>query len=147
MVEVIIVIALIAILSAIMVVSLQRGRVQEQVNSAQNELASAVKLAQSFALQGRKQGGSVPKCYGVRGNASGAVYRIYYTNDSSCDLATYSWAETYNLSNGVRFSAGFDFKFDVPHGNVESGGTATLSKSPATSRNVILDMGGGITKN
>jgi prepilin-type N-terminal cleavage/methylation domain-containing protein len=142
--EVSIVIALIAILSSLLLVNLQPSRTQEQVNAAQDEIASAVKLAQSFALQGRIQSGAVPKCYGVEKSGADG-YRIYYNSLVGCsDSATL--VEQHNFSNGVLVT-GFNFKFDVPHGKVVSGGSGVAEVSKGGfKKKVTLDGGGAITK-
>jgi prepilin-type N-terminal cleavage/methylation domain-containing protein len=145
-IEMVVVISLIIILSSVVVANLNPGRTTEQVKAAQDELASAVKLAQSFALQGKMQAGSTPKVYGVK-NSGTSGYKIYYCNQVNCP--TEGDAESHTFSAGVEIVGSFEFQFDVPHGNVTKGaGTkATIRKGTSPDKWVELNTGGAITKN
>lgn len=80
--ELMTVIAIIAIMTGMGIVSFQGSRTTSKLQAAQREVASTIKLAQSYALEGRTQAGgaglpAAPCGYGVRFNTN-TQYVIYY---------------------------------------------------------------------
>lgn len=138
LIELITVIAIIGIMTGIAVVSLTPAKTSAKLDAAGREVASAIKLAQSYALQGKVAGGSVPCGYGVYADEDMTGYRIFYLlkggsdncedlNNSSSDInsadKTSKISEAYTLKDGVKFSS--DSKkswvyYSVPHGNMFS---------------------------
>ncbi len=78
-VELLLVIAIIGIMSAVGFASFNSGKVTTKLQAAQREVASIIKLTQSYALQGKVLlSGTTPCGYGVRFTDS-THYEIFYT--------------------------------------------------------------------
>ncbi len=146
MIEMIIVIAIIGIMAGLVMVSLQSGRSSSRLQSAQRNVTATIKLAQSYALQGKTQGGVTPCGYGFRFTANNA-YEIFYNprtgGYTSCneqnnvlnmaDLqynGTSQTAEFYTLDAGVTLNSpvvtdftassadnATEIYFTIPHAN------------------------------
>lgn len=154
LVEMLLVMAIIGIMSAVLFASLTSNRSASRLKAAQREVASTIKLAQTYALQGKTQDNS-----GVQTTPCG--YGIFFTNITSYKLfyndlngafpdceaqnesvlfRTYlggsQVAESYSLKNNVELSVGFfgtlfsGVYFAVPHANAYNGiGSAFASQT------------------
>lgn len=131
MVEILVVVSIIGLMSIIGLASLRGTRSSGRIKAAQREVATVIKLAQSYALQGKTQnipslGGQVAPCgYGVHFRADKMNYDIFYNYPAagtSCGafnglgvdskkfriapLAPVSGtAESFSLKNGVTLSS------------------------------------------
>jgi prepilin-type N-terminal cleavage/methylation domain-containing protein len=87
LIELMVVIGIIAIMSIILLVSFNSNKSQSRLKVAQRETASAIKLAQSYALQGKTQGGATPCGYGFIFTLNNQ-YQIYYNlpGASTCTI-------------------------------------------------------------
>lgn len=122
------VVAIIGIMTGVGLVSLVPARTATKLDAAGREVASAIKLAQSYALQGKVMGGVVPCGYGIHTMNDGIGYEIFYiASSTSCysfnqgpvNYSTSKQLESYNLKEGVQFSANSRNQriyFTVPHG-------------------------------
>ena len=123
LIELMVVIAIIGIMSSIGFALWQSSKNATYLDIAQREVASAVRAAQSYALQGKRLSSGVPSTYGVGFTANNA-YCIYHDsfNAGNC-------IETFALNNGVvlrGFSAGSNVVFfNVPFGDRSSSGNIT----------------------
>ncbi len=82
LVELMVVIAMVGIMSAVTIASLHNLKTKARLKSAQSEIAIAIKTAQSYALQGKKQQGGNTVCgYGFRFKNSNN-YEIFYNEKS-----------------------------------------------------------------
>lgn len=115
LIEVIIVVAIIGIVSAMILVSFSGQRQTRNMERAANEALAALREAQNYALSGRA--GTISEnnsYYGVNFTA-GAAYSLV---SSSGTIASYS------LKNGVTVSAASSVRFVLPRGEVYIGGSA-----------------------
>ena len=118
------VVAIIAIMSAVGFASLQSAKSASRLKTAKREVAATIKLAQSYALQGKMQNGATPCGYGFRFPDNDNVnYEIFYNPGPDCDkknsgtdltylkkylhytdvgiLPASQTAESFSLKNGV----------------------------------------------
>lgn len=156
LIELITVISIIGIMSAVTIVSLSSSRANARLVSAQREVASAIKLAQSYALQGKTVNGSTPCGFGAYFDFTGNrnIYKIYpiiatncgnidCSNLRQCSGSTAGFSdpgvEASVLKDGVKFndtvhSGGYAFVyFNVPHGMAIIGGRANGAADPTRS--------------
>ena len=152
LIEILIVVALIGILSVVSITSMKSGQDQNKLKAAQAETESIIKLAQSYALQGKKQGNIVPKYYGVKFSVDGKNYS-FCSNLNDTDVDCNNLIENYQFKNGVMLSAGqgTQISFDIPYGNCRLSSASdnlTLTfKFDNNSRGIIVNKGGAITEN
>jgi prepilin-type N-terminal cleavage/methylation domain-containing protein len=143
--EMIIVIAIIGMMTGIAIVQLGRSRVDTRLRAAQTEVASTIKLAQSFAIQGKAQ--SAPICgYGIRFTAND-TYEIFYQplgGNTDCEdknsphydydtlEASLVTGEQHKLPEGVVLDPllleGSVIFFDIPHANAFSHDGTSVNK-------------------
>lgn len=148
LIEVMAVIAIVTILSAILLVSSSGSRTAKEIENAGQEIEGAMRIAQNYALTGRTVTGSgIPAtaapCYFMMswsGGTGSYVLTYIYKNTSSdtCSSAgPSSVIATYSLRNGVVFSSGGSFYFSLPHANIFDSAGAI-----ATSKGVIAEKAG-----
>lgn len=124
--ELLIVMASIIIMTGIGFSIWQSSRGDMHLLNAQREVASAIKMAQSYALQGKTQdtgsGPFVPCGYGfyIINDAAMNKYKIIYKKCSDGSYADLSPSQIFQLKNGVTFGDHLDHKiiFKVPFGDV-----------------------------
>ena len=152
LIELMVIVAIIGIMTTIGFVSLKSGQNKNKLKSAQAEITATIKLAQSYALQGKKDNNDiVPKYYGVRFSADGKSY-IFCSNSNATDTACSNPVGTYPLKNGVVLSAGQGslVSFNVPYGNcsLSSGGSLVIKvKIDSDEKTITINPGGSITEN
>lgn len=166
LIELMVVIAIIGIMSGIAVVSLTSSKNMTQLNAAERELASAIKQAQSYALQGKVVGNVVPCGFGIYFNSSDATkYEIFYpknevsctnfNNDSSeMESADKTSLESYSLQGGIKFdddTKGKKIYFTAPHanifdedGNEFNGHTVVLKNTDDKTKTIEIGRGGNV---
>lgn len=124
LIELLIVIGIIGIMSVVGIVSLGSGKSKLKLQSAQREVAATIKLAQSYALQGKTQNGATPCGYGFRLDPNDSTdkkkYEIFYNAGPNCDQKNSDpnyrhyrngnpdpsgIAESHELGNGVKLKA------------------------------------------
>ncbi|HRY82362.1 MAG TPA: prepilin-type N-terminal cleavage/methylation domain-containing protein [Candidatus Moranbacteria bacterium] len=124
--ELIIIIAIIGIMMAVSLVSMSSSKKYYALKTAQEEVTSAIKLAQSYALQGKTTSQCPTTVYGYgfefTGSNPTADYRIFCcpANDSCQTQAT---VESNSLKNGVKIDNGGFAKsvyFDIPNAKTSS---------------------------
>ncbi|MFA5994026.1 MAG: type II secretion system protein [Parcubacteria group bacterium] len=83
LIEMLIVMAIIGILSATGFIGYQSAKRNAALRAAQREVATVIRLAQGYALQGKTQGGGAteitPCGYGFRFRSDKKTYEIFYT--------------------------------------------------------------------
>ena len=175
-VELMIVIAIIGIMTAVGFASLQSARSMSRLRTAQREVAATIKLAQSYALQGKMQSGITPCGYGFRFENNAVDYKIFYNlpgpgNGNDCKArnnnATFrefggfsNSAEAYSLKSGVTLNmdvtpiADTEIYFTVPHGNMFKDGGAGYDQLKrfrfdfsGTWKEITISPGGFVTEN
>ncbi|MCX6761804.1 MAG: GspH/FimT family pseudopilin [Candidatus Moranbacteria bacterium] len=145
-VELMVVIAIIGIMVAVVTVSFGGSRATTRLKAAQDEVTSAIKLAQSYALQGKIPAAGVkPSAYGFK-FTSNQSYQIFYVA-GGVETAL----ETYSLSDkGVTLTspapASTRLTFDLPNGNFGgNSGTLTFTYS-GKSRQIDISSGGAVVE-
>lgn len=172
LVELLIVIGIIGIMSVVGIVSLNSGKSQLKLQSAQREVAATIKLAQSYTLQGKTQNGATPCGYGFR-FSDDENYEIFYNPSGLGGLdcsamnsdSTYrqwisgssSAAESNSLKNDVRITnnpaTDVEMYFTVPHaGMYDNSGSAFSSLTlnfdlDGVSKSMIIGANAAITEN
>lgn len=169
LVELLVVISIIGILAGVSAVSLQSARNFSRLKAAQREVASQIKLAQSYALQGRAQSGVTPCGYGFRFKNDGEYEVFYNPKSPSCssvanhyDSAISQSFESQLLSNGVKlFSPDpaavggneTEIYFTVPHGSIYdyAGATPIIDnvltfRLGSSDKTITISPGGKITE-
>jgi prepilin-type N-terminal cleavage/methylation domain-containing protein len=140
LIEVMIVLTLIGISSAIVFTGWSNGRVEQQLDSAGREVEAAIREAQNYALTGLQGvAGTEPCQFLVDWTGAASTYRITYRSKNAggvCDAATDTVIRPYVLKNGVTFSAGGNFSFSLPHAIV-GGGPQTIVLTKAGSNQVV----------
>jgi prepilin-type N-terminal cleavage/methylation domain-containing protein len=141
--ELIVVIAIIGILAAVAIISMGSASSASKMEAVQKELASEIKLAQSYALQGKTHDGITPCGYGATFNADG-TYNIFYNNldSSKVDCDTQNLDSSFNahrpssesmdgktLSYGIRPNASGEIYFTVPSAKIYYGGGSELTSN------------------
>ncbi|MFH0969473.1 MAG: type II secretion system protein [Patescibacteria group bacterium] len=110
-IEVLIVIAIIGIMTAATIVSLQSGKTDKELETAAREVSAAIREAQNNALTGKNASSSC-QYYDFTYTASSTNYSVGTVSGSGCPLASYT------LKNGVTFVNGGSFNFSIPFGGV-----------------------------
>lgn len=125
--ELLVVIAIVGIMGSVGFASLRSSSDDARLKAAQGEVAAAIRLAQSYALQGKTQNGAAPCGYGFR-FSSRTAYGIFYRipGAGGCDpTSARNNAEAFVLNNGVQVdpdSVGKEIYFTVPFGNASGAG-------------------------
>lgn len=134
LIEVMVVMAIIAIFSVIILIDWSGGRTAQQLDTASREVEAVIREAQNYALTGFQGGISGSEPCQFRVNWTGTSYNITYRYKNAggvCDAATDTIIRPYTLKNGVTFSGGGGFYFSLPHAGVP-GGNQTIVLTKAT---------------
>lgn len=155
-VELLAILAVLAIMLAVSLTNLNPGKNEAKLKAAQREVASAIRMAQSNALQGKTVYGSVPKFWGFKFKDNN-TYAIFYII-STTDTTEYEY-ETHDLNNGVivsnpasPYEANTKVTFSTPNASVAlpSGAGAslelTLQIGSSANKKVTITSSGVITE-
>jgi len=132
LVELVIVMAIISIMTAVGLVSLQSSRTATQLEASGREVAAAIREAQNNALTGKNANSTGTICQ---------VYNFVYTTspDQYITNCSGNYQNAHLLKNGVEFFSGGQISFNIPSGS------ATLvnpSNPPSnTIQQIRLDKG------
>jgi prepilin-type N-terminal cleavage/methylation domain-containing protein len=132
LIELLTVIAIIGIMTAVTIVYLGGAKNDKAVETAAREVASAVREAQNYALTGK--------------NASNCIdgYTFNYTESSSNYSIRGCSDISYTLKNGVTFNGDGIINFSIPNA-ITDGGTIEVKKG-TTSYSVCVCKSGKITE-
>lgn len=134
LIEIMIVMVIIGVMSAVVLSSLRSGKEQKAVEGEARRVASAIREIQNYALTGRQISGQVPCRFGVGsisiGDASMILNESHRTGASCSAGASADTAipgMVVSLANGVRFTADLNanFFFTVPRGELNPNGNTT----------------------
>lgn len=144
LIEVMIVVAIIGILSALTLGSLAAGRTARDLSRSSREVAAALREAQNYALSGRTANIGENNCaYSVQG--SGSTFTLSHTYGSSCTSGVLA---TYSLSRGVVFGSNLTASFSVPRGELMPGASANIALTKGGSTvYVCLSAAGRVLEN
>lgn len=120
--ELMISMALLAIMISAAIMSLLPARNQSRLKTVQAEIVTTIKMIQSYALQGKVTDGKVPAGYGFK-LTSDHTYEIFYCDTSLCDdpLSDQTMGSSFSTQDrGVSLSStgGTRFYFDIPNGRL-----------------------------
>lgn len=110
MIELILVIAIISIMSAVVIVSVLGNRPAKQTEAGARLLASAIRQAQNFALSGKQDGANPSRkvCgYGVYFDNNANQYKIFYNFTGGATTC-----ETFNQGNSLKYDASKTYSAD-----------------------------------
>jgi len=132
LIELLIVIALIGIMSAVTIAFLGSGKNQKELESSAREVVAALREAQNLALTGKIMGTNTFPCsYVFQAVSGGSGYSINYTYHGSgqdCGSSSNEVYAAYVLKNGVKFSTAQDVTFSVPHATLSSNYLFVINK-------------------
>ncbi|MFZ3031732.1 MAG: prepilin-type N-terminal cleavage/methylation domain-containing protein [Candidatus Moraniibacteriota bacterium] len=148
LIEILIVIAIITIFATVILIDSSQGRVRRETENAGREMESAMRVAQNYALTGRKvvddaiPTTALPCYFMVRWDGGLSSYAITYiyknTSSDACSPSGPSFVlATYALKSGVTFNTTGSFYFSLPHANIFDGSGAIT-----TSKGVIMEKVG-----
>ena len=133
LIELIVIIAIIGIMTAVTIVSLNRGKTEKQLEVAARQVAGAIREAQSNALNGKMKDSVIPCAWGVWLSDDGTDIKYnthYYTYDPEHECTIGTTDTTYSLKNGVKFdltSNPTPFSFSIPFGKMRDSAGNDLS--------------------
>lgn len=148
LIEILIVIAIVTLFATVILIDSNQGRVRRETENAGREMEGAMRVAQNYALTGRKvidatiPTTALPCYFMVRWDGGLSSYGITYIyKNTSSDVCSPSGPSfvlaTYALKNGVVFNATGSFYFSLPHANIFDG-----SGPIATSKGVVMEKVG-----
>lgn len=117
LIELIVVVAIIGILSAIMLAGVAEQRVTRDLQSASQEFASAMREVQTYALTGKSGNVNQGVCYFGLGTNPFALFRYEYfisTKDASGNCQGPGTFKVTNFKNGVTLSNSTTVFFQLP---------------------------------
>lgn len=115
LIEMMIVIAIIGLVSAISISSMSGTKAKSEVAGNARALAAAIREAQNYALTGKSIDGNTPCRFQV--SISSGSYSVKQSDTGSC--SSYSGTAV-GFLNGVTASANQSVSFDVPRGEVRN---------------------------
>lgn len=142
LIEVLIVVAIVAIASGILLAGSGNGRTNREVETAAREFAGVVREAQSYALSGKQVVADTIPCRSqVSWGGSSYTLTYWYKNGSgTCDQT--SVLATYTLKKGVTFSNSSSFYFTLPHAGLSFGsGNVSAGFSKQSSSHIVCVYG------
>lgn len=157
--ELLTVIAIIGIMTAAGLVSLNSGKTMAKLQAAQREVASAIKLTQSYALQGKvTPEGTTPCGYGFRFDPSDTInkakYEIFYNTWGPTGWGAYTSCEEMNKYADARhWKNGFSHSPALVSSQLNNGVILSLpdiyagGSPPNTTEIYFTIPGGGIYGN
>ena len=163
--EIMLVITIMALIMVVSISSLGLGRTKNNLKTSQREVTSAIRLAQSYALQGKlAPEGKAPCGFGFRFKDAGSYEIFYILPSGSCDETNPTYTsgdrkslESLDLKNGIALQgdlATAEIYFTVPHANAFGTSGANFSKkeiilkSPSgeETKKIIVSSSGEITE-
>lgn len=142
--EVVMVIAIIAIMTAIGLIAVQSTRSKTALEAAANEVMASLRETQNYALTG-KLGNETEKCSGYRFQSVANTDRYSIAGQASAG-STCSFSVNQKLSGGVTFNGVYSETFSVPHGNVSNASLTIGLSRGGNNYYVCVNGAGRITK-
>lgn len=147
--ELLTVIAIIGIIVGTSLVSLKPSKDNAILRSAQEEVTASIKLAQSYALQGKNPAGASLTKWGFK-FINDTQYSVFYTDSSEIETNLY----VQDLRNGAvlsspNFGNASRVTFDIPNANIAlptTPLTLTFSFSGKT-KTITINSKGLVTEN
>lgn len=128
LIEVVVVVAIIAIMSAVIFSNVNSGRSQSAVDAATRTLANAIRELQQYSLTGKQMVTNSDPCLyqiaWISGTARYTTTYFYKDNSGTCNQSM--TIATYTLPGGVLFSGTGSLGFTLPYGKPNFG-TASVA--------------------
>lgn len=139
LIEVMAVIVIIGIMSAISIVSFTSSKRSTELETAAEEITAVLREAQNYSLTGKnlKSGCNT---YEVDFNPNSADFRLH-NGLGSCELN-----ELYSLKNGVTVQVPGNTSFLSPHATVASGATRTVIQKGGSFYTICVNTSGLVKK-
>lgn len=145
LIEVLVVVAIIGIMSALTLASWAAGRTQRDLDRSAREVAAVLRDAQNAALSGRSANVNENNCRFSVHVVNSDTYRLLHYFGSGCSSS--GTLASYTLSRGVAFgSIGYEVSFAVPHGKFTGPASIVLTKG-GSSVYICLSAAGRILEN
>lgn len=131
LIEVVVVIAIISIASALIITSLSTQRLLRETDRGAHEFGAQLREVQNYALSGRSASLTEENCYyGIRITSATAYNLVnYYRSGGSCN--SFNSIASMTLQNGVQFSGIGSyptvFAFSLPRAEVYTGTGGALA--------------------
>ncbi|MEI8103556.1 MAG: type II secretion system protein [Candidatus Moraniibacteriota bacterium] len=145
LIELMAVIAILGISSAIVLVSWSKSRWGQDLILAEREFTAAVRQAQGYALAGKIDNPANTPCFYQIHRISASSYSIrytYYLGASGCTAGSpVATVQTFTLPNGVTFNTSWntnnDIKFSLPSGRPDAGNPTSVSLAKSTTSGLV----------
>lgn len=146
-IELMVVIAIIGIMTAVTTVSLGNTRTKKEVEVAAREVAAAIREAQNYALAGKQVSGAEYPCdYKFNAMVGTSNYNIAYDyhiyGNAACNPKN---LYSSSLKNGVSFESvpPNPISFSIPYGSINPAARVVLGKS-SSRYTVCVNFSGNI---
>lgn len=123
LIEMMIVIAIVGIMTAIVMTSLNTGRTRKALETSAHEFAGAVREAQNYSLSGRQISGNDVCAFSLKW-VDDSTYSLGYTVSGSCG-AVPTAILSYSLKNAVTLGSFNTISFSIPFGAISYSGSAS----------------------
>ncbi len=145
LIEVLVVVAIIGIMSALTLASWAAGRTQRDLDRSAREVAAVLRDAQNAALSGRSANVNENNCTFSVQVVNSNTYRLLHHFGSGCG----SWGTlaSYTLSRGVAFGSSYLVSFSVPRGELTTGPASIVLTKGGSSVYICLSAAGRILEN
>jgi prepilin-type N-terminal cleavage/methylation domain-containing protein len=139
LIELVVVIAIIGIVSALMLTALSASRNSSELESSATEVITALREAQNYALTGREISVDC-NLYRMSFNGSDYILKNTGTGAGTCTLL-----QDYKLKNGVTFVGSSNVDFEAPHA-IKTGALSVGLTKGGKNYYVCINSAGVITK-
>ena len=146
LIELIVVMAILGIMASITTISFGSSRDKRAVETNARQFAAVVRLAQNYALSGKRAPGvTTPTCgYQVSNNGSAYFIKALKIGASGACDADPVISESYTLNQGVAMTIATDVvSFEIPYGKKSGASSFTFSKG-ASSHYVCINTKGEV---
>ncbi|MFZ5982655.1 MAG: pilus assembly FimT family protein [Patescibacteria group bacterium] len=155
--EVILVITILSLIMVVSITSLGVGKTRNNLKTAQREVASTIRLAESYALQGKVvSGGRTPCGFGFRFKDEDTYEIFYVFSPDPCSETAPAYStsdrqslESLDLKNNVSFqgdTADSEIFFTIPHAEIfgdlgsSFSGASLILASPDSSQTKTISI-------
>ena len=150
-----VILAIIVIMTGVSIVSLSPSRRYQALKAAQDEVTASIKLAQSYALQGRTVSGISRVCgYGFKFTNETDYQIFYYTAGDDCaDAKSEQEIEEAKLGNGVKLQSPGEadtlIYFSIPNASVSGAGSGQtfVFDLAGDTKSITINPAGLVTEN
>jgi prepilin-type N-terminal cleavage/methylation domain-containing protein len=150
LIEVMAVIAIIAIVSGALMVAFSRNRQASNLEAAGRQLAADIRTVQNYALSGKMQGSTIPCSYGVVWGTGATEYNVTYkklAGVDTCGNSNPTTIKTAQLPSGVTFGSGSAITFLLPRADFAVYHSSITLKAGSLTKLICIYRNGKILDN